>query len=222
MVILRKDDWVNVSVVGGALLLIVGLLLTGGSDAVTITTNIEGVGDLVTYTELPQARDYAAGYGSQVYRMVADTDENETMLTSTYRLDGIPLRSNRYSISANNKDMGLHHTLNVYGAKDINTDNLVRSSNSSFQTDFRVGGTGYFEESITACEKHHPNDMRKVFAVGGFNVSTGIYEITPPGAGIGDDWLPCLGMLDYPDWTEYEGDGICENETMDDGLIIID
>ena len=65
--------------------------------------------------------------------------------------------------------------------------------------------------TVQRSEDGKMQDQERVYFDGIININSTVFEdcFELPGEGE-EDWLPCLGMLDYPDWTvEISDDSSC-------------
>lgn len=185
------------------------------------TVEIVGEGSLLAITDTKDIKERAQGAsGAHYYSSEIDIAGNESSVSSTYQLSGSPYYHNRYYTSLINRDVGVQHTVSAYGLGNIDAESYISSSNTTAETDYQIGGTGIFKVSVIDYTGKHPVDTRKIYAAGQYNITSGIYEIAPPAAGIKGDWLGGCGDW-IPDWEkEFKEDGcdeeICEPEEIEE------
>ena len=193
----------------GVVLLTIGLIV-GMAHGIQVSESIEinGTGTLLTMSTLPQASDYAAGTGTQSYMRELDVDtvSGDTALSTYYELDGERDRHNRYAITATNHKIRAQHSADVYGLKNIKTENFIESDSVAFYTDIGMRGSGNLSASIRVADGRLPVDLTMTFADGDFDYIASVYEMAPPKSGPGDDWLACgqIGEGPWPVWDDLD------------------
>lgn len=189
----------------------VGYLFAGVAHGIQVSESVEinGTGTLLTMSTLPQASDYASGVGVQSYmRELEVDDEGGTALSTYYELDGATQRRNRYAITAIHPVVGVRHSVDVCGLKNIKTENFIESDSVAFYTDIGMRGSGNLSASIRVADGRHPTDYTMTFADGGFDYIASVYGMAPPAGGDNDDWLACglIGEGTWPVWLEDDVD----------------
>lgn len=215
----------NVYIGAARLLAIIGVSIflgyvigTGSAIVISESIEINGTGSLLTMSTLPQASDKASGEGAQSYMREIDVGKDgSSVLSVYYKLDGVPDRHNRYSVSGNNKEVGVQHSVALYNLKNIETENFIESDSGVFQTEFGMIGTGTLGGSVIVADGTHGVDLTRWFADGEFEYMSSVYEMGPP-AGANDDWLSCSEISDdtWPMWIEDESNNIVLNAGGED------